>query len=308
MRLDENILRIKEVMGLITEEDVNPQGVEINLENLFGSGKYILNQQAIASINGAILKLRDFAKKTPTTPVVVSVESSESKVPNYDREKFPIISTGKTTDNFADYKKLGVGALSGLRAKSIEDYLNKTLRVPNAKIVVVNKGAQGPNWDGKNANDPKYTANQYVKLLAKLETPVATQPTTDYTKVTKEMILTGSYYCNGKNSKGVVASANVYEPQCKLLPQNFKDGKHMSVYETKWNENVVKDAYVRPLLRWSFTWGSNNKIVKITRIKGLKNGENTTTKDISGNDPEMIYYLNINGTDVYSTYIKPNLG
>jgi len=40
----------------------------------------------------------------------------------------------------------------------------------------------------------------------------------------------------------------------------------------------------------------------------LWNGENTTTKDISGNDPEMIYYLNINGTDVYSTYIKPNLG
>jgi outer membrane protein OmpA-like peptidoglycan-associated protein len=306
MRLDENILRIKEVMGLITEQE-QPKVFEINLGNLFDSGKYILNQQVIASINGAILKLREFAKKTPTTPVVVSVESSESKVPNYDREKFP--STGDRNVDFTDDKKLGVGALSALRAKSIEDYLNKTLRVPNAKIVVVNKGAQGPIWKTPfNANDPAYTANQYVKLLAKLETPVATQPTTDYTKVTKEMILTGSYYCNGKNSKGVVASANVYEPQCKLLPQNFKDGKHMSVYETKWNENVVKDAYVRPLLRWSFTWGSNNKIVNITRIEGLKNGENTTTKDISGNDPEMIYYLNINGTDVYSTYIKPNLG
>jgi outer membrane protein OmpA-like peptidoglycan-associated protein len=306
MRLDENILRIKEVMGLITEQE-QPKVFEINLGNLFDSGKYILNQQVIASINSAILKLREFAKKTPTTPVVVSVESSESKVPNYDREKFP--STGDRNVDFTDDKKLGVGALSALRAKSIEDYLNKTLRVPNAKIVVVNKGAQGPSWKTPfNANDPAYTANQYVKLLAKLETPVATQPTTDYTKVTKEMILTGSYYCNGKNSKGVVASVNVYEPQCKLLPQNFKDGKHMSVYETKWNENVVKDAYVRPLLRWSFTWGSNNKIVKITRIEGLKNGENTTTKDISGNDPEMIYYLNINGTDVYSTYIKPNLG
>jgi len=306
MRLNENILRIKEVMGLITEQE-QPKVFEINLGNLFDSGKYILNQQVIASINGVILKLREFAKKTPTTPVVVSVESSESKVPNYDREKFP--STGDRNVDFTDDKKLGVGALSALRAKSIEDYLNKTLRVPNAKIVVVNKGAQGPSWKTPfNANDPAYTANQYVKLLAKLETPVATQPTTDYTKVTKEMILTGSYYCNGKNSKGVVASANVYEPQCKLLPQNFKDGKHMSVYETKWNENVVKDAYVRPLLRWSFTWGSNNKIVKITRIEGLKNGENTTTKDISGNDPEMIYYLNINGTDVYSTYIKPNLG
>ena len=293
-------------MGLITEVE-QPKIFEINLGNLFDSGKYKLNQQAIASINGAILKLREFAKKTPTTPVVVSVESSESKVPNYDREKYP--STGDRNVDFTDEKKLGVGALSALRAKSIEDYLNKTLRIPNAKIAVVNKGAQGPSWKTPfNANDPAYTANQYVKLLAKLEIPVDTQPTTDYTKVTKEMILTGSYYCNGKNSKGVTASTNVYEPQCKLLPQNFKDGKHMSVYETKWNENVVKDAYVRPLLRWSFTWGSNNKIIKITRIEGLKNGENTTTKDVSGNDPEMIYYLNINGADVYGTYIKPNLG
>jgi hypothetical protein len=306
MRLNEDILRIKEVMGLITEEE-QPKVFEINLGNLFDSGKYILNQKVIASINGAIIKLRDFAKKTPTTPVVVSVESSESKVPNYDREKFP--STGDRNVDFTDDKKLGVGALSALRAKSIEDYLNKTLRVPNAKIVVVNKGAQGPSWKTPfNANDHAYSANQYVKLLAKLEIPVATQPTTDYTKVTKEMILTGSYYCNGKNSKGVAASTNVYEPQCKLLPQNFKDDKHMSVYETKWNENVVKDAYVRPLLRWSFTWGSNNKIIKIIRIEGLKNGENTTTKDVSGNDPEMIYYLNINGSDVYGTYIKPNLG
>ena len=40
MRLDENIHRIKEVMGLITEAEQPSNAVEINLGNLFESGKY----------------------------------------------------------------------------------------------------------------------------------------------------------------------------------------------------------------------------------------------------------------------------
>ena len=63
MRLDENIQRIKEVMGLITEAEQPSNAVEINLGNLFESGKYKLSQQAISSVNSAIIKLRDFAKK-----------------------------------------------------------------------------------------------------------------------------------------------------------------------------------------------------------------------------------------------------
>ena len=55
MRLDENIQRIKEVMGLITEAEQPSNAVEINLGNLFESGKYKLNQQAISSVNSAII-------------------------------------------------------------------------------------------------------------------------------------------------------------------------------------------------------------------------------------------------------------
>jgi outer membrane protein OmpA-like peptidoglycan-associated protein len=302
MRLDENILRIKEVMGLITEAE-QPKVFEINLGNLFDSGKYILNQQAIASINGAILKLRDFAKKTPTTPVVVSVESSESKVPNYDREKYP--STGDRNVDFADDKKLGVGALSTLRAKSIEDYLNKTLRIPNAKIDVVNKGAQGPSWDGKNANDPKYTANQYVKLLAKLESSVPTKTQPEYTKITKDMILTGSYYCDGMNSERITAVDNTINPWCNLLPKNLWDRNHISGFEIKWNTNVVKDPYVEPLTRWVFVWGKDGKIKQIRKIDNIKTNGITEGKPVPLNDPELIYYMNLNAPGRYEKYVKP---
>jgi outer membrane protein OmpA-like peptidoglycan-associated protein len=207
MRLDENIHRIKEVMGLITEAEQPSNAVEINLGNLFESGKYKLSQQAISSVNAAIIKLRDFAKKNPGKPVLVTVESSESKVPNYDREKFP--STGDRSVDFTSEKKLAVCALSALRAKTIEDYLVKNLRIPTAKVAVNNKGAQGPVWDGKNANDPKYTAKQYVKVFAKLNIDQPTQsPTPAATQKTEASICNQSFQSKGtygKAEKGFIA-------------------------------------------------------------------------------------------------------
>jgi outer membrane protein OmpA-like peptidoglycan-associated protein len=321
MRLNEDILRIKEVMGLITEEE-QPKVFEINLGNLFDSGKYNLNQQAIASINNAILKLREFAKKTPTTPVVVSVESSESKVPNYDREKYP--STGDRNVDFTDDKKLGVGALSALRAKSIEDYLNKTLRIPNAKIAVVNKGAQGPSWDGKNANDPKYTANQYVKLFAKLNID---QPKTNIRPDIKaENVMTGSYFCNGKNSENGYAVDDTYVNQCSRIPNNLKTSliatnalnksRYMSAWEIKHNVNTTGEKYVVPVARYNFYWdATGKKILSITKQAFSQPTANTGAQILSANpvspsDAEMKYLMGIkendpNGGTVYKTYISP---
>lgn len=158
-------------MGLITEAEQSPQGVEINLGNLFESGKYIITPQVGAKINSGITQIKNFIAKNPGKPVVVTIESSESKVTNYDREKYPII-TGDT-NNFTPDKKLPVGALSKYRANNLMNYIKPKLP-KNASIIVNDKGAQGPAWDGKNAQDPKYTANQYVKLFAKLNT---TQPT-----------------------------------------------------------------------------------------------------------------------------------
>ena len=322
MRLDENIHRIKEVMGLIIEAVEPSNGVEINLGNLFDSGKYALNQQAIASINNAIIKLREFAKKSPNTPVLVSVESSESKVPNYDREKYP--STGDRNVDFTDDKKLGVGVLSALRAKSIEDYLNKTLRIPNAKVTVVNKGAQGPNWDGKNANDPKYTANQYVKLLAKLS--AEQPPTNQNTGLTAENVMTGSYFCNGKNSENGYAVSDTYVSQCSRIPSNLKTSliatnapnksRYMSAWEIKHNVNTTGEKYVVPVARYNFYWdATGKKILSITKQAFSQPTENTAARILSAtrvspSDAEMKYLMGIkendpNGGTVYKTYISP---
>lgn len=302
MKLNENILRIKEMMGLITEAEVNPQGVEINLGNLFGPGKYIITPEAGAEITKSINQIKSFIAKNPGNPVVVTVESSESKVPNYDREKYP--STGDKNVDFTTEKKLETGALSKLRATRLSAYI--TPRLPkNTQIIINDKGAQGPSWDNINADATKYKNNQYVKLFAKLNTSVPTKTQPEYTKITKDMILTGSYYCDGMNSESITAVDNTINPWCNLLPKNLWDRNHISGFEIKWNKNVVNDPYVEPLTRWVFTWGKDGKIKQIRKIDNIKTYGITEGKPIPLNDPELIYYMNLNSPGRYEKYVKP---
>jgi hypothetical protein len=207
MRLDENILRIKEVMGLITEAEVNPQGVEINLGNLFKSGKYIITPEIGTKINSAINQIKAFITKNPGKPVVVTIESSESKVPNYDREKFP--STGNNEVDFTKEKKMVVGALSKIRANNLSTYLKPKLP-KSAQIVINDKGAQGPTWDGVNADAEKYTQKQYVKLFAKLNTtqPTTSTPKTDPKFCTQEIESSGG---KGNPSNGFISEVKTIE-------------------------------------------------------------------------------------------------
>lgn len=248
----------------------------------------------------------------------------------YDYEN-NYMTKAKQTDKTNELYKKNVD-LANKRASTFKPFLIKELTKygikdnPNAQSTfstkVINTG--GVKDESRDQNLYKnpgqyiyvYIVFRYQKDL--IEIVPTTVPTgSTYTDVDETMVLTGSYYCNGKNSRGEKALyENVYKPQCASLPDNMKDGKHMSVFEIKWNENVVKDAFVRPLLRWSFTWSANNKITKVEKISGLKdkNSEpgksqkyNWVTKTISGDDPELKHYMSINGVDLHGQYIKPNL-
>lgn len=215
LRIDDSeVKRILEMHKTATKnqylisEVTNNESVEINLGNLFESGKYVVTPQVGSKINAGITQIKNFITENPGKPVLVTIESSESKVTNYDREKYPI--TGNKSVDFTPDKQLPVGALSKNRADNLMNYLKP--RLPkNTTIVVTDKGAQGPAWDGKNAQDPKYTANQYVKLFAKLN---ITQPTPtkepEQTQAEKDRLAacyqlfesTGAY---GKADKGFIA-------------------------------------------------------------------------------------------------------
>ena len=215
LRIDEGeVKRILEMHKTATKnqylisEVTSNESVEINLGNLFDPGKYVVTPQVGAKINAGITQIRNFITKNPGKPVLVTIESSESKVPNYDREKYPV--TGNKSVDFTSDKKLPVGSLSKNRANSLMTYLKPKLP-KSTTIVVTDKGAQGPAWDGKNAQDPKYIANQYVKLFAKLniskptpkEEPEQTQAEKDRLAACYQTFeSTGTY---GRSDKGFIA-------------------------------------------------------------------------------------------------------
>jgi len=121
--------------------------LEIKLPpNSFPSGKYSpINTKAI---DGAISQINEYVSKYPkNTVITVTIESSESRVPNSG-------------------VKLNTGDLSRLRAEEVQKYLSGKLS-QNVKLTIDNKGAQGPDWDRtKGSGHPDYTAWQYVNLIA----------------------------------------------------------------------------------------------------------------------------------------------
>ena len=138
--------------------------------NSFKGGKYLTFDKT--AVDNVINQMNEYLKNFPKNQrIEVEVESSESKVTNYDREKYP--STGNSSVDYQKEKRLSAGQLSKLRAQTLENYL-KTKLPENVTITIKDLGAQGPDWIiprgattdqiVKLANDPKYTQYQYVSF------------------------------------------------------------------------------------------------------------------------------------------------
>lgn len=138
--------------------------------NSFSGGKYLTFDKT--AVDNVISQMNEYLKNFPKNQKIeVEIESSESKVTNYDRERFP--STGNPSIDFQKEKRLNAGQLSKLRAQTLENYL-KTKLPENVIITIKDLGAQGPEWKipkgatadqiSKMVNDPKYTQYQYVSF------------------------------------------------------------------------------------------------------------------------------------------------
>ena len=102
---EEERKEIKTLYGLITEQDATQKNPELTLDlaGTFGSGKYLIPGKA-DKIDDLINQIREFKKQNAGSVIEISVNSGESQVPNYDREKYP--STGNDKVDFTNEKKL----------------------------------------------------------------------------------------------------------------------------------------------------------------------------------------------------------
>ena len=152
---------------------------------------------------------------------------------------------------------------------------------------------------------------QMAMFVAKVDIQPITTITT-YNEIGPNNIMTGSYYCNGKNSLNAGAEEDTYVEQCKNqggLP--IKSGKFMSGFEIKWAADVVGNPTVIPIMRWNIFWKESiNRVngvetksyspFKVTRVM-YKNEWSSMAKIPEGtttiNDPYLKYFMGLKEND-----------
>lgn len=131
---------------------------------LYPMGIYSINRIDTKLIDDALEQIRVFASKNNGNKVGVQIEAGESKVTNYDREKFPD----------GGGSPLPEGELARRRGNGLRDYLIKKLgemvkggqlkdmpEIPEPKIVL---GKEAYKRGVDNPKDPKYLGDQFIKL------------------------------------------------------------------------------------------------------------------------------------------------
>jgi len=169
---EEERKEIKTLYGLIREQEAAQKNPELTLDlsGTFGSGKYKLPEKA-DRVDDLINKIREFKKQNAGSVIEISVNSGESQVPNYDREKYP--STGNDKVDFTNEKKLPVGAIAKYRAAALKSYIEKVAPdlLKDSKLVISEPVIGGTKWNpegGDKAKDDKFTKEQFANFKIKV--------------------------------------------------------------------------------------------------------------------------------------------
>jgi len=139
-----------------------------------------LAQASKSALDAKLQEIANFCAQNKASVVEIQIEVGESAVTNYDREKFP--STGNTTADYTDEKRLAPGKLAELRGQKLQEYLTKYFaglvsskvlaNAPQIPPFKTNAGKQKHTYTkGKDKpNDPKYLEDQYIKFTVKVLT------------------------------------------------------------------------------------------------------------------------------------------
>jgi hypothetical protein len=194
---------------------------------------------------------------------------------------------------------------------------NDQLTSQKSNSVVVNTGGKNDNQ----RDTAKYpNPGQFIQVTMRFKTTDEIKDPSKITsidEVTPSMVQTGSYFCNGKNSRNIAGKTDFFDEQCPKTIQNENVGKNrIAGFEIKWNPNVMKNPYTEPLVRWNFYWNEDgSKIKKITR----QQYNNTYPIDkifppqtsVSKTDSTLIYMMGISEGNTtssnsrYKTYVSP---
>lgn len=162
-------LEIKRLYGLVSEQSTtgetqNPE-ITLDLAGTFGSGKYLIPSK-VEKLEDIINQIREFKKQNQGSVIEITINSGESQVPNYDREKFP------TKGDYRTEAKLPVGELAKFRSESLKKYLetNAPDLLKDSKIVISEPVIGQTKWNpdgGDKPEDEKFTKEQFANFKIK---------------------------------------------------------------------------------------------------------------------------------------------
>jgi hypothetical protein len=200
---------------------IDPEkGGILDLAGKYPSGKWkvsSLPQETQNTLNLEIKDIYEFISHNPGNYKLI-IDSSESKVPNDDNED------GKIRAN--EFKI--PGALAKARATDLKEYVDKKLyelysqdgsptgTAPVVEFGIVDK-VGGPDWDGVNAADNKYTQHQYTRVKAEfITTPSIVLDPECFTNFKVQINYTpGDHVCNDAVYKVYINDTLLYRDDGK---------------------------------------------------------------------------------------------
>lgn len=211
--------RIKNLYGLISEQNVINKEKTKEISINFGEGKYEVENYK-EQIDNALNEIRNFVTQNEGEIIEVTINASESKIPNYDTEVTPKVS-------------LNPGVLSNKRAESIETYLNTNAKDILSSIQIKkNAKVDGPEWSNQK-DKREYQPYQYVKLTIKVISESTGNPELclanmeiefNYTNISKH-----GHRCNNATYQLYFTNSSVTQPTEKDLLIRIDGAKYASL-------------------------------------------------------------------------------
>lgn len=138
------------IVGILMEQNVQPFTVDFG--NTFSSGRYEFTPNYAGAVNEKIIQIVTYIKNKNLKNFKIVITPGESQVRNQINPETGV--------------RFGVGELAQKRAEVLKGYLDKVLRAslsfqPNVEVT---KPIIGQTPAGGDKNDPKYTAEQFVKV------------------------------------------------------------------------------------------------------------------------------------------------
>jgi hypothetical protein len=209
---------IKKLYGLIPEQNVINKEKTKEISINFAEGKWKVENYK-DQIDKALNEIRNFVKQNRGDIIEVTINASESYIPNYDTEVSP-------------KKPLNPGDLSKFRSESIEKYLNTNAKDILSSIQIKKiSGANGPKWDPEK-DKSVYQPYQYVKLTIKATSEVKPNPLQCLTDMEIEFNYTDlsqGHRCNNATYQLYFTNSSVTQPTEQDLLIRLDGAKYASL-------------------------------------------------------------------------------